>query len=34
MSCDPEGSFLVVAAVDRYVVRRTVPGAELPCNHG
>jgi hypothetical protein len=33
MSCDPEGSFLVVATVGPYVVRRTVPGAELPCNH-
>jgi hypothetical protein len=34
MSCDPEGSFLVVATVGPYVVRRTLPGAELPCNHG
>jgi hypothetical protein len=34
MSCDPEGSFLVVSTVGPYVVRRTLPGAELPCNHG
>jgi hypothetical protein len=34
MSCDPEGSFLVVATVGPYVVRRTLPGTELPCNHG
>lgn len=34
MSCDPEGSFLVVATVGPYMVRRTLPGAELPCNHG
>lgn len=34
MSCDPEGSFFVVATVGPYVVRRTLPGAELPCNHG
>jgi hypothetical protein len=34
MSCDPEGSFLVIATVDPYMVRRTLPGAELPCNHG
>ena len=34
MSCDPEGSFLVVATVGPYAVRRTLPGAELPCNHG
>jgi hypothetical protein len=34
MSCDPEGSFLVVATVGPYVVRHTLPGAELPCNHG
>ena len=34
MSCDPEGSFLMVATVGPYVVRRTLPGAELPCNHG
>ena len=34
MSCDPEGSFLVVATVGPYVVRRTLPGAELPCDHG
>ena len=34
MSCDPDGSFRVVATVGRYVVRRTLPGAELPCNHG
>jgi hypothetical protein len=34
MSCDPEESFLVVATVGPYVVRRTLPGAELPCNHG
>ena len=34
MSCDPRGSFVVVATVGPYVVRRTLPGAELPCNHG
>jgi hypothetical protein len=34
MSCDPEGSFLVVATVGPHMVRRTLPGAELPCNHG
>jgi hypothetical protein len=34
MSCDPEGTFLVVATVSAYVVRRTLPGTELPCNHG
>jgi hypothetical protein len=34
MSCDPEGSFLAVATVGPYVARRTLPGAELPCNHG
>lgn len=34
MSCDPEGSFLVVATVGPYVVRRAFSGAELPCNHG
>jgi hypothetical protein len=34
MSCEPEGSFLVVATVGPYMVRRTLPGAELPCNHG
>lgn len=34
MSCDPEGSFLVVAEVGPYVVRRTLPGTDLPCNHG
>ena len=34
MSCDPEGSFLVAATVGPNVVRRTLPGAELPCNHG
>lgn len=34
LSCDPRGSFLVVATVGPYVVRRTLPGAELPCNHG
>jgi hypothetical protein len=34
MFCDPEGSFHVVATVGPYVVRRTLPGAELPCNHG
>jgi hypothetical protein len=33
IACDPEGSFLVVATVGPYVVRRTLPGAELPCNH-
>jgi hypothetical protein len=34
MSCDPEETFLVIAAVGPYVVRRALPGAELPCNHG
>jgi hypothetical protein len=34
MSCDPKETFLVIAAVGPYVVRRTLPGAELPCNHG
>jgi len=34
MSCDPEGSFLVVATVGPYGVRSSLPGAELPCNHG
>ena len=34
MSCNREGSFLVVATVGPYVVRRTLPGTELPCNHG
>jgi hypothetical protein len=34
MSCDPEGSFLVIATVGPYVVRRTLPGGKLPCNHG
>jgi hypothetical protein len=34
MSCDPEGSFLAVARVGPYVVRRTLPGMELPCDHG
>jgi hypothetical protein len=34
MSCDPEGSFIVVATVGPYVVQRTLPGAELPCSHG
>jgi hypothetical protein len=34
MSCDPEGSFLVIATIGPYLVRRTLPGAELPCNHG
>jgi hypothetical protein len=34
MSCDPEGSFLVVATVGPYEVQRTLPGVELPCNHG
>jgi hypothetical protein len=34
MSCDPEGSFVVVARVGPYVARRVLPGAELPCNHG
>jgi hypothetical protein len=33
IACDPEGSSLVVARVGPYVVRRTLPGAELPCNH-
>ena len=33
LACDPEGSFLVVATVGPYVVRRTLPGAQLPCNH-
>jgi len=34
MSCDPAGSFLVVATVGPYAARRTLPGAELPCSHG
>ena len=34
MSCGPEEAFLVIAAVGPYVVRRTLPGADLPCNHG
>ena len=34
LSCDPAGSFLVVATVGPYVVRGPLPGAELPCNHG
>ena len=34
MSCDPEGSFVVVAKVGSYTARRVLPGAELPCNHG
>jgi hypothetical protein len=34
MSCDPEGSFSMVATVGPYVARRTLPGAELPCSHG
>jgi hypothetical protein len=34
MSCDPDETFLVIAAVGPYVVRRTLAGAELPCNHG
>jgi hypothetical protein len=34
MSCDPNGSFLVVATIDPYTVQRTLPGTYLPCNHG
>jgi len=34
MSCDPEETFVVVATVGSYVVRRTLPGTKLPCNHG
>jgi hypothetical protein len=34
MSCDPNGSFLVVATVGPYMVQRTLPGTALPCNHG
>jgi hypothetical protein len=34
MSCDPGGSFLVVATVGPYVARQTAAGSELPCNHG
>jgi hypothetical protein len=34
MSCDPKGSFLVVATVGPYVARQTAAGSELPCNHG
>jgi hypothetical protein len=34
LSCDPDGSFLVVATVGPYVARLTLPGKELPCNHG
>ena len=34
MSCDPAGSFLVVARVGPYVARQTFPGSSLVCNHG
>jgi hypothetical protein len=34
MSCDPNETFLVIAAVGPYVARHTLPGTELPCNHG
>ena len=34
MSCDPNGSFVVVATVGPYMVQRTLPGTDLPCNHG
>jgi hypothetical protein len=34
MSCDPEGTFLVVATVGPYTLGETFPGAKLPCNHG
>jgi len=34
MHCDPNGSFHVVATVGPYVVRRTLPGTKLPCDHG
>jgi hypothetical protein len=34
LSCDPAGFFLVAATVGPYVVRRPLPGAELPCSHG
>jgi hypothetical protein len=33
LSCDPDGSFLVIATVGPYVARRTLPGAKLPCHH-
>ena len=33
MSCDPAGSFLVVARVGPYVARQTFPGRSLVCNH-
>jgi hypothetical protein len=32
--CDPAGSFLAVATVGPYVVRRTFPGKNLICDHG
>jgi len=34
LSCDQEGSFIMVATVGPYAARRTLPGAELPCDHG
>jgi hypothetical protein len=34
MSCDPAGSFLVVARVGPYVARQMFPGRNLVCNHG
>jgi len=34
MSCDPQGSFVVVVRVGRYVIRNTYAGSDLPCNHG
>lgn len=35
MSCDPAGSFLVVARVGPYVARQTFPGRKLVCDpHG
>jgi hypothetical protein len=33
MSCDPAGSFLVVARVSPYVARQTFLGRNLVCNH-
>lgn len=33
MSCDPAGSFLVVARVGPYTARRTFPGRNLVCSH-
>jgi hypothetical protein len=33
MSCDPAGSFLVVARVGPYTARQTFPGRNLVCSH-